>query len=139
MPVTVKNPFIKERLKKAGKPPIAQALKIVKDDLVQDTRSRGWKRFGAGIQAVKDSDTKGRVFVNDNTVGGTATNKQIASWLHFGRGEVRPVKAQALRWLSKGKAVFSKYSKPTKPTYWWGLKDSIKEKVRKLKNLFYGK
>jgi hypothetical protein len=139
MPVTVKNPFIKERLKKAGKPPIAQALKIVKDDLVQDTRSRGWKRFGAGIQAVKDTDTSGRVFVNDNAVrGSSATNKQIGAWLQYGTPGHGPVKAQALRFKIGGKTIFAKWVKGIKAVNWWGLRETAKEKVRELLRKYIG-
>jgi len=133
MSVTVKNPVIKNKFINARKPPLKQALNVIKKELVAETTQRGWQRFKTGIETAEDSATTGRVFVNNAVTGsGTASNTQIGAWLHYGRGWVYPVKAQVLRWFSGGQAVFSKRSKPTKATNWWGLKETIKVKIRKL-------
>ena len=79
MSVLVKNPVIKERLIKAKTPPIDKCLKVIKDDNVAETTSRGWNRFKSGIEAKKDTDHSGRVFVNQNAKDGKATNLQIGS------------------------------------------------------------
>ncbi len=132
-----------ERLKK---PPMDKMLKAGKDDLVKESTSHGWKRFVSGIETVKDSETKGRIFVNDDVVPGqmqqsglsagmnnfTATNKQIAGWLHWGRKAFGPKTAKVLSWIQDGKRVFSMWVKATNPTNWWGLKEATKEKIRNI-------
>jgi len=140
MSVTVKNPVIKQRLQTGKKPPLKQALAIIKNEHVDITRSKGWSRFGSGISTKEDSATKGRVFVNDNVKGpGTATNKQIGGWLQFGTPAHGPVKAKAMRWYKGSKPVFAKWVKGIKAFKWWGLTETIKEKVRTLLSKHYGR
>lgn len=139
MSVTVKNPVIKSKFAALKKPPLQQALNIIKDDNVAETTSRGWTRFKSGISTKKDSDTKGRVFVNDNVSrGATATNKQIGAWLQYGTPGHGPVTARALRFKIGGKVIFAKWVKGIKAVNWWGLKDTAKEKVRELIRKFIG-
>lgn len=148
MPVAVKNAFIKERLKKGLKPPISQALKIIADDNKAEAKSHGWKRFAKGIEYKKDSDTKGRVYVNDEVTasvgaGGTnristATNKQIGGFLEFGTPDHGPVTAKAMRWFKGSKVIFAKRVKGIKATPWWGLKQKSKDAIRELLKKFFG-
>jgi len=47
---------------------------------------------------------------------GSRTRGQILYWLDRGRGEVRPVRARWLRWITReGIIVYAKYSRPTQP------------------------
>jgi hypothetical protein len=135
MSVTVKNPVIRNKFAALKKPPIQQALNIIKDDNVNETTSRGWQRFKSGIVTKKDTDTSGRVFVNDNAVrGSSATNKQIGAWLQYGTPGHGPVKAKALRFKIGGKTIFAKWVKGIKAVNWWGLKESSVKKIRELIN-----
>ena len=44
------------------------------------------------------------------------SDQDYAKYVIFGRGPVRPIRAKALRWVTKGgKVVFAKYAKPSKP------------------------
>lgn len=145
MPVTVQNPVILNKIKRIGKPPISAALKIIAGDLKAEAASHGWKRFGKGIEYVKDSDTTGRVFVNDEVTGsisrsglsasgniGTANNNQIGAYLHYGTPDHGPVTAKFLRFRIGSKIIYTKRVKGIPATPWWGLKETSKEKVREL-------
>lgn len=139
MTVIVKNPVIKSKFAALKKPPLQQALNIIKEDNVKETTSRGWQRFKQGIETKKDSDTKGRVFVNDNVSrGATATNKQIGAWLQFGTPAHGPVTAKALRFKIGGKVIFAKWVKGIKAVNWWGLFETTKDKVRELLKKYIG-
>lgn len=139
MTVIVKNPVIKSKFAALKKPPLQQALNIIKEDNVKETTSRGWQRFKSGIETKKDSDTKGRVFVNDNVSrGATATNKQIGAWQQFGTPAHGPVTAKALRFKIGGKVIFTKWVKGIKAINWWGLFETTKDKVRELLKKYIG-
>ena len=138
MSVTVINPVIKEKIARAPKPPINDALKIIKADNVEETTIRGWSRFKSGIETKKDTDHSGRVFVNDNkTKNSEATNHQIGGWQHFGTPSHGPVTAKAMRFKIGNKVIFSKWVMGITAQNWWGLKESTKEKVRELLHKFF--
>ena len=139
MSVTVINPVIKEKIARASKPPINEALKIIKADNVEETTIRGWSRFKSGIETKKDTDHSGRVFVNDNKVGGKATNHQIGGWQHFGTPSHGPKTAKAMVWFKNfaSTPIFAKWVMGITAQNWWGLKESTKETVRELLHKFF--
>lgn len=147
MSVAVKNPVIKTKIAKALKPPLQQGLNIIKADNVETATGRLKK----AIETKKDSDTVGRVYVNEEVSGGirsaglsagnaisSATNRQIGGFLHFGTPDHGPKTAKVMRWFSGGKAVFAKRVRGITANNWWGLKEKSKVKIRELLSKFFG-
>lgn len=142
MSVTVKNPVIQEKIKRALKLTVTPGLKIIRSELIKESRTHGWLRFGKAIEYSAESKTKGIVFVNDEVSGGiskgisagnnlsTATNSQVGAYLHYGTRDHGPVNAKAMRWYSGSKIIFAKRVKGIPATPWWGLTEAIKEDVR---------
>lgn len=151
MSVAVKNPVVKTKLSRALKPPLQQGLNIIKADNVETAAGYGWSRFNKAIETKKDSDTVGRVYVNEEVSGGirsaglsagnaisSATNRQIGGFLHFGTPDHGPKTAKVMRWFSGGKAVFAKRVRGITAKNWWGLKEKSKVKIRELLSKFFG-
>lgn len=136
----IKGMTYKTYAKRLSKPPMDKLLKTAKDDLVKESTSRGWNRFRQGVETNKVSETRGIIFVNDAVVSGehftgtklTATNKQIGGWLHYGTKTHGPKTAKMLSWISGGIRFFAKEVKGIKATHWWGLKEPMKIKLRKI-------
>lgn len=113
-----------------------QAANIARNDLRDDTTSRGWKRFKHGIISEKIDDLSAKVFISDSNEGGPVSMKDIASFLHFGTTDHGPVTAKALRFKPKGSKdfIFRKHVKGIKATGFWRLMETSIEKINKLIN-----
>lgn len=146
--MNIKGTTFSDVVKRLSNIPIAEAGQIVRTELIQVTKNKGWKRFKSAIKLRKESKEKCAIYVDDNQQKNTgAKNNEVAAYLHSGtdKHKVAPVNKKALFW--KGKVVVSKgmsakmktkgfFSKGhevsgIKATYWFTLSENIRNKVNK--------
>ena len=152
MPVTVKGPtFSKYAAKVRRTSPIKKCLNAIASDLKSTARSHGWQRFNSSILTKETTASSGVIYVADTVSAGrmssmglsagmsrnTATDKQIAGFLHFGTPDHGPKTAKMLSWISGGVRIFANKVRGISAKYWWGLTDTAKDKVRVILSEFY--
>jgi hypothetical protein len=82
---------------------IMKVSAIAKRMLIDDTVSRGWKRFRKAIDDEKRDEDTAAIFIDDAASGGPLSPKVIAGFLNYGTTDhvVKPVNKKALHWTSK--------------------------------------
>lgn len=89
--------------------PIMKVADIPKQDLIDDTIDRGWRRFKYAVKDIKVDDDTAKVLIDDSaheplsSAISPLTPNQLATFLDKGTIShmVKPVNAKALRWESK--------------------------------------
>jgi len=111
------------------KMPMKQIAHAAEQDLIQETRSHGWRRFVSTIHGLELTDDTAAVYLEDKVM-------DIAGYLHreTARHMVKPVNKKALHWQMKGKDYFSKGHMVSgiKATNWWRLYEKTKEKINNI-------
>lgn len=107
--------------------PMVQLGKIVQEDIIAETKNRGWKRIGKTIK---------RRTVNKNTqeIFTAGKDADIAGYLNRGtRGHyIFPNKKQALSWVDGGTRFFSKghFVRGIKATNFFSIYPSTLRKMK---------
>jgi len=85
--------------------PLSKITKIIQEDIISDTKKRGWRRIANTIKTRRLDKNNQEVFL-----GGKQKDKDVSVFLHAGtkRHFIAPVKKLALSWVQGGTRRFSK-------------------------------
>lgn len=111
--------------------PLTKISKAIQEDIIDDTKKRGWRRIGGTIKRrVIDKNTH-EVFI-----GGKEKDAKISIYLNRGTKAhwIRPVKKLALSWVNGGTRYFSKghIVSGIKATNFFKVYNSTQNKINKL-------
>lgn len=121
---------IEKLIVKLSKPlPMNKIGKTVQDDIIEETKRRGWKRPAGTIKRRTVDKNTQEIFI-----GGKAKDAMVSGFLHSGTKShfIRPVKKAALHWSSNGVRFFSKghWVRGIKPTNFFSIYPKTLSKIQ---------